>query len=100
MGCCILGALIISRWLYGVKHIGLSLVSVRSSMTGLLCTSPGNRRPALLVACVAAEMTLFMTVAAHELNGHQHEKPSVAHQIGVVGTIDMNAICATTDGDR
>jgi hypothetical protein len=97
MGCCILGALIISRWLYAVRRMRLSLASLHRGVTGIVMTLAAGRRPVLMAACVAIEIGLLATVAGHELNGHLRGVPS--HEAGAIAgsTIAltaMDAICS------
>jgi hypothetical protein len=94
MGCCIIGALIISRWLYVFKRMGLSLTSFRSGVMSLVGGCTASRRTALLAACVCVEMALLATVAAHELKNHSHDGLSLAHAVSVIATTNTDAICS------
>ena len=97
MGCCILGALIISRWLYVARRVRLSLASFHGGGTRMAMTWVGSRRSTLIAAGAAIEMALFATVAGYELTGHLQGAPSRDADATTDFTIALaaiDAICA------
>lgn len=65
MGCCILGALIIGRWLYALRRMRQSWAGIRLAMPGLL---------------LLAEIALIAGLAGHDMTGasHMHAQMSSA----------------------